>query len=70
EPEVVELNDQTSEDNSVQEVPATSMAKRLRSNTGKVVTSPNKLAKTTRAAKKTSEKPVMFGPHLIKGRRA
>ncbi|MCI65661.1 hypothetical protein A2U01_0086919, partial [Trifolium medium] len=37
EPNVVEINDQTSEDNPIEEVPATSMAKRLRSNTGKGV---------------------------------
>ncbi|MCI97256.1 hypothetical protein A2U01_0118557, partial [Trifolium medium] len=32
EPDVVEINDQTSEDNPVEDVPATNMAKRLRSN--------------------------------------
>ncbi|MCI39705.1 hypothetical protein A2U01_0060937, partial [Trifolium medium] len=57
---VIDIYEVVSKEKSVEKTP--SIAKRLRSNTGKAVSSPNKLAKTTRAAKKTSEKPVNFRP--------
>ncbi|MCI60945.1 hypothetical protein A2U01_0082201, partial [Trifolium medium] len=57
---VIDIDEVVSKEKSAEKTP--SIAKRLRSNTGKAVSSPNKLVKTTRAAKKTSEKPVNFGP--------
>ncbi|MCI41737.1 hypothetical protein A2U01_0062971, partial [Trifolium medium] len=59
---VIDIDKVVSKEKSAEKTPAPSNAKRLRSNIGKVVSSPNKLAKKTRAAKKTSEKPVNFGP--------
>ncbi|MCI88185.1 hypothetical protein A2U01_0109471, partial [Trifolium medium] len=46
EPEVVKINDQTSEDHSVEEGPATNMSKRLRSNSGKGVATASQSANT------------------------
>ncbi|MCH97836.1 envelope-like protein, partial [Trifolium medium] len=59
---VIDIYEVVSKDKSAEKTPTPSIAKRLRSNTGKAVSSPNKLARTTRAAKKTSEKLVNFGP--------
>ncbi|MCI64720.1 hypothetical protein A2U01_0085978, partial [Trifolium medium] len=59
EPDVVEINDQTSEDNSVEEVPATNMSKRLRSNSSKGVATASQQANTPRKWKKAATpKPV------------
>ncbi|MCI32465.1 hypothetical protein A2U01_0053679, partial [Trifolium medium] len=62
-PDVVEINDQTSEDNLVEEVPATSMAKRLRSNTGKGVATASQQATTPSKGKKAATpKHVKYDP--------
>ncbi|MCI61501.1 hypothetical protein A2U01_0082758, partial [Trifolium medium] len=46
ETEVVEVNDTTSEEKSVEETPALSISKRLRSNTGKGVATTSQQANT------------------------
>ncbi|MCI59204.1 hypothetical protein A2U01_0080459, partial [Trifolium medium] len=46
EAEVVEVNDTTSEENSVEKTPAPSISKRLRSNTGKSVATASQQANT------------------------
>ncbi|MCI75095.1 hypothetical protein A2U01_0096362, partial [Trifolium medium] len=53
-PEVVEVNDTTSEEETVRENPTPCAKKKLRTNTGKVVNTDNEPTKTPKKGKKTS----------------
>ncbi|MCI62841.1 hypothetical protein A2U01_0084098, partial [Trifolium medium] len=59
---VVNVDDIQSEDASVDKTPGPSIAKRLRSGSGKVVPSTSEHAKTTKKTKKPSLKHVLYGP--------
>ncbi|MCI81715.1 hypothetical protein A2U01_0102989, partial [Trifolium medium] len=58
---VIDVDDLVSRERSVEKTPAPSIAKRLRSNSGKAVATASEPAKTTKKGKKIS-KPVHYGP--------
>ncbi|MCI41930.1 hypothetical protein A2U01_0063164, partial [Trifolium medium] len=63
ETEVMEVNDTTSEEKSIEETPAPSISKRLRSNTGKGVATASQQANTPSKGKKAATpKHVKYGP--------
>ncbi|MCI03055.1 envelope-like protein, partial [Trifolium medium] len=59
---VVNVDDIQSEEVSVERTPGPSIAKRLRSGSGKVVPSASEPGKTPKTTKKSSLKPVLYGP--------
>ncbi|MCI10832.1 envelope-like protein, partial [Trifolium medium] len=62
--DVVDVDDLASKEWSIEKTPVPSIAKRLMSNSGKVVASVSELAKTTKKGKKSSTplKPILYGP--------
>ncbi|MCI49688.1 hypothetical protein A2U01_0070932, partial [Trifolium medium] len=59
---VVDVDDLVSEERSIEKTHVPSIAKRLRSRSGKVVPSASEPVKTTKAANKPSLKLVLYGP--------
>ncbi|MCH90078.1 envelope-like protein, partial [Trifolium medium] len=59
---VVDVDDLVSKERSIEKTHVPSIEKRLRSRSGKVVSSASEPVKTTKAAKKSSLKPVLYGP--------